>query len=107
MLPGRFSELEPFASTWCLATETERWNKRLTSSMDELTTFYGAFFPRLEEAINYCNEFPLDDLPHEVTNLLRLTYSLVMVSMAVEIFHQPKTIDVADAALARVREPQP
>jgi hypothetical protein len=107
MLPARFAELEPFASRWCLATETERWNRRLASSMDELTAFYDAFFPRLEEAIEHCNEFPLDDLPDDVTNLLRLVYSLVMVSMAVEIFRQPGTVDAADAALERVREPQP
>jgi hypothetical protein len=75
--------------------------------MDELTAFYDAFFPRLEEAIEHCNEFPLDDLPDDVTNLLRLVYSLVMVSMAVEIFRQPRTVDAADAALERVREPQP
>jgi hypothetical protein len=106
-LPARFSELEPFASTWCLATETERWNKRHASSMDELMAFYGAFFPRLEEAIEYCNGFPLDDLPDDATNLLRLIYSLVVVSMAVEVFRQPKTVDAADAALERVREPQP
>jgi hypothetical protein len=30
-----------------------------------------------------------------------------MVSMAVEIFGQPKTIDSADAVLDRVREPLP
>jgi hypothetical protein len=29
------------------------------------------------------------------------------VSMAVEIFGQPKTIDAADAVLDRVREPAP
>jgi hypothetical protein len=107
MLPARFAELERFAPAWCLATETERWNKRLASSMDELMTFYSAFFPRLEGAIEYCNQFPLDDLPDDVTNLLRLIYSLVMVSMAVEIFRQPKTVDAADAILDRVREPQP
>ena len=107
MLPARFSELEPFAPAWCLATETERWSQRHASSMGELTAFYGAFFPRLEEAIEYCNQFPLDDLPDDVTNLLRLVYSLVMVAMAVEIFRQPKTVDAADAVLDRVREPQP
>jgi len=107
MLPPEFSELEPFARVWCLATETERWNRRLASSMDELTAFHDAFFPRLEEAIEYCNAFPLDDLPETATELLRLIYSLVMVSMAVEVFRQPRTVDAADAVLVRVREPRP
>src|SRR5262245_4190934 len=95
MLPAGFGELERFAPAWCLASETERWNRRLASSMDELTAFYDAFFPRLDEAIEYCDGFPVDDLPSDVTNLLQLIYALVMVAMAVEIFRQPKTIDAA------------
>jgi len=107
MLPEKFAELEPFAPTWCLASEAERFERRLSSSMAELTEFYNAFFPRIEEAIEHCQEYPLDDLPEDVANLLRLVYSLVMVAMAVEIFAQPKTIDAADAVLDRVREPAP
>ena len=107
MLPAPFAELEPFAPTWCLATEAERWQQRHASTMAALSAFYDAFFPRLEEAIDYCDRYRLDDLPADVTNLLRMIHSLVMVSMAVEIFGQPKTIDAADAVLARVREPQP
>jgi hypothetical protein len=107
MLPATFAELEPFAPAWCLATEAERWRQRHASTMAELTAFYDAFFPRLEEAIEYCDAFPLDDLPADATNLLRLIYSLVMVSMAIEVFGQPKTVDAADAVLDRIREPTP
>jgi len=107
MLPAPFAALEEFAPTWCLATEAERWRQRHAGTMAELSAFYDAFFPRLEEAIAYCDGFPLDDLPDDVTNLLRLIYSLVMVSMAVEIFGQPKTIDASDAVLDRVRAPTP
>jgi hypothetical protein len=107
MLPAEFAELEPFAETWCLATETERFNQRLASSMDDIRAFYDAFFPRLEEAIEFCDKYPLDDLPDDVEHLLQLIHSLVMVSMAVEIFGQPKTVDAADAVLLRVKEPRP
>ena len=107
MLPARFAEVEPFAATWCLATEAERWRRRHASTMAELTAFYDAFFPRLEEAIDYCDAFPLDALPDDATNLLRLIYSLVMVSMAIEVFGQPKTVDAANAVLDRVKEPRP
>jgi hypothetical protein len=107
MLPPDFAELEPFAPTWCLETEAERWRRRHASSMAELTEFYNAGFPHLEAAIAYCDTFPLDDLPLDVANLLQLIHSLVMVSMAVEIFGQTKTIDAADAVLDRVREPLP
>jgi hypothetical protein len=107
LLPPEFSELEPLAPIWCLATETERFERRQASSMAELQRFYDAFFPRLEEAIECCNRHSLDDMPEEVERLLQLVYSLVMVAMAVEIFAQPKTVDSADAVLRRVREPRP
>ena len=69
--------------------------------------FYDAFFPRLEEAIDYCDKFSLDDMPEDALNLLHLIYSLVMVAMAVEIFKQPKPTDSADAVITRVGEPVP
>lgn len=107
LLPSAFSELEHFARTWCLPTEAERWNQRMASSLAEMREFYDAFFPRLEEAIDYCDKFPLDDIPEDATHLLHLIYSLVMVAMAVEIFGQPKPTDSADAVLDRVGEPVP
>ncbi|MFD0364734.1 hypothetical protein ACFQZZ_25105 [Nocardia sp. GCM10030253] len=107
MLPPAFADFEEFAETWCLATETERYARRMSSSMPELLTFYDAFFPRLEEAIEYCDKFPLDDLPEDALALLRLIYSLVMVAMAVEIFQQTKPVDSADAEIERIKEPHP
>ncbi len=107
LLPSAFAELEGFAQFWCLPTEAERWNQRLASSMVEMREFYRAFFPRLEEAIEYCDKFSLDELPEDALNLLHLIYSLVMVAMAVEIFGQPKPTDSADAILDRVGEPVP
>jgi hypothetical protein len=107
MLPSAFAELEEFAQTWCLPTEAERWNQRLLSTMAEMREFYNAFFPRLEEAIEYCDKFSLHDMPEDAVHLLHLIYSLVMVAMAVEIFGQPKPTDSADAVLDRVGEPVP
>jgi hypothetical protein len=106
-LPSAFAELEPYAETWCLATETERWNQRLASKMPQLQDFYDAFFPRLEDAIEYCDKFTLEDLPEDALNLLHLIYSLVMVAMAVEIMHQPAPVDAADAVMIRTGEPRP
>jgi len=53
LLPAEFADLEPFAATWCLPTEPERWARRLASTMDELQAFYDAAFPRAEEAVDY------------------------------------------------------
>ena len=107
MLPSAFADLEAFAPTWCLATETERWNTRISSSLAELREFYDAFFPRLEEAIDYCDKFDLDDLPEDALNLLHMIYSLVLIAMAVEIMHQPAPVDGADAVMIRTDAPVP
>ncbi|QZA07230.1 hypothetical protein K3U94_20105 [Mycolicibacter heraklionensis] len=106
-LPSAFAELEKFAETWCLPTETERFNQRLASTIPELREFYDAFFPRLEDAIDYCDKFPLDELPEDALNLLHLIYSLVMVAMAVEIMGQPAPVDAADAVMVRTGWPVP
>ena len=107
LLPSAFAELEGFAQTWCLATEAERWNQRIASSMAEIRQFYDAFFPRLEEAIDYCDKFTLDDMPEDVVHLLHLIYSLIMVSMSVDVWHQARVIDAGEAYFARHVEPVP
>lgn len=107
LLPSAFAELETYAQTCCLATETERWNARMASSMAQLRDFYDAFFPRLEEAIDYCDKFALDSLPDDGLNLLYMIYSLVMVAMAVEIMGQPAPVNAADAVMIRTGEPVP
>ena len=107
LLPGEFSELEPFAPTWCLPTEGERYAKRLASSMDEMQAFYDAFFPRAEEAIVCCEKFPLDEMPEDAERLLQLLYSLVMVSFPVEAWRQPNVPDSGAAYLDLLIEPRP
>ena len=101
------SELEPWAATWCLATEPERWAQRLRSSMAELQAFYDAFFPRAEQAIAYCDRFPLDDLPADAERLLQLLHSLLMVSYAVEVWRQPEVVNGGSARIDRILEPLP
>jgi hypothetical protein len=106
-LPSAFAELEPFADKWCLATEPERWAARLSTPMRDLHEFYNAFTPRFEEAIDYCDKFPLDEVPDDALNLLHLVYSMIMVSMAIEVFGQQKPTDSADAVIDRIEEPVP
>ena len=107
LLPPEFSDLEPFARTWCLANEPERYAKRLASTMDEMQVFYDAFFPRAEEAIAYCEKFSLDDMPEDAERLLQLLYSLVMASFPVEAWRQPHVPDSGAAYLDLLIEPLP
>ena len=105
-LPTEFADLEPF-SDWCLDSEPQRFRKRMTSSMAEMQAFYDAITPRAEEAIAYCDKFPLDDLPEDVTNLMHLLYSMIMVSFPVECWKQPRVPDSGASSLDCVSEPVP
>ena len=107
LLPGQFSDLEPYAAIWCLSTEGQRFAKRMASTMDQIQAFYDAFFPRAEEAIAYCEKFPLDDMPEDAQRLLQLLYSLVMVSFPVEAWRQPHIPDAGAAKVDLVIEPVP
>jgi len=107
LLPPEFAEFEPYAVAWCLPTEPQRWARRLQSSMEELRAFYDAFFPRAEEAIAYCDRFPLDDMPADAERLLQLLHSLLMVSYAVEVWKQPEVIHCGSARIDRILEPRP
>ena len=103
-LPGEFADLEPFAD-WCLASEAERYAKRLSSSMDEMQAFYDAAFPLLEAAMAYLDRFELNDLPDDAGRLLLLCYSLINVSFPIEVWHQPRVPDSGAASMDNVLAP--
>ena len=105
LLPPEFADLEPFAPTWCLPTEPERWARRLASTMEDMQAFYDACFPRAEDAIRYCDRFPLQDLPDDAARLLQLLCSLALVSYPVEVWLQPLPIDTGSARMDRIGEP--
>jgi hypothetical protein len=107
LLPEQFAELEPYAEKWALATEGERWDTRLSSSMDELIAYYNAIFPHVEEAMAFCDKFPLKEMPEDAQNLLRMVYSFVIVSFPVELWGQPWVPDTRGASLNRISEPVP
>lgn len=104
-LPADFAELEPFARHWCLPTERERYAARLESTIEEMQALYDAVAARLDDALAYCDRFPLDGLPDEAARLLQMLHSFVMVSFPIEAYGQPRIPDVGDAHLDRVVEP--
>jgi hypothetical protein len=107
MLPESFTEIEPFAAKWCIPTEAGRYAERLAATMAQMQSFYDAAFPRVRDAMNHLDKFPLKDLPERELNLLHLVYSLVMVSLPVEVWHQPRVIDAGTAYFDRCLEPAP
>ena len=107
MLPVAFAELEPLGPKWCLATEAERYAERMASTMSEMQALYDACFPRVRDAMAYLDRFTLHDLPPQELNLLHLVYSLIMVSLPIEVWIQPRVIDAGTAYFDRCIEPVP
>jgi hypothetical protein len=105
LLPPEFDDLEPFAARWSLPTEAGRWRQRHTSSMQEMRELYEAAFARYDDALAYCDRFPLERLPDDARNLLHLMFSFVMVSFPVEVWNGPRIPDAGDATLERVGSP--
>ncbi|WP_327753236.1 hypothetical protein VVT58_24035 (plasmid) [Sphingobium sp. SJ10-10] len=88
-LPPEFSDLEVFCSKWLLATEQERYITRIRAPYAELVEMYERMTPRLPAIIEHLNNFPLEDMPQRETSLMHLTFSLMEVAHAVELWKQP------------------
>ena len=103
-LPTEFADLEPFAD-WALPTERARYERRVSSSMDELQAFYDAAFPRMEAALQYLDQFEIDALPDDAKRLLWLYCALVTVSFPVEVWRQPRVPDSGASTFDATLEP--
>jgi hypothetical protein len=104
VLPADFADLEPFAE-FALPSELERYAKRIESPMAELQAFYDAALPRLDAAMDYLDQFPLDALADDAKHLLWLYCALVTVSFPVEVWRQPRVPDSGAATFDAVFEP--
>jgi len=104
VLPEQFADLEPFAG-WALHGERARYAKRIDSTMDELQAFYDAAFPRMDAALEYLDQFTLDELPTDAAHLLWLYCALITVSFPVEAWRQPRVPDSGASSIDEVVTP--
>lgn len=105
-LPAAFADLEPFAD-WALPSEYDRYEKRVSSTQDELQAFYDAAFPRLQDSTDYLKGVSIDGISEEDQNLLWLFCSLVTVSFPVEVWRQPRVPESGASSIDVVVEPRP
>jgi len=102
-LPPEFSQLEHLVEEWAIEDGHLRYVKRVNSSMEEIKAFYDQVFPFAEEAVAYIDKFDYaEPLPDDVANLRNLLYSLITVSLAVELWKQPRVKHSASTILTRV-----
>ncbi len=82
-------ELEMFLPDWGLADPHERAVKRSTSTMPEISAFYHAMMPQMEEIIEYLDQFPLDEIPKEDQKLAYAALAVCEVDYAVNKWDTP------------------
>ena len=104
-LPQGFADLEPYVEDWARPTRAERYATRLSMPFDELVAFYDAIAPHAETAIAHLDACELGSLSEEEARLLHLLYSMILVSYAVNVFHQPRIPDSGAAFFDMVVEP--
>ena len=104
-LPEGFSDLEPWVADWARPTRQERYDMRLSKTIEELEEFYDAIAARAEDALAHLNGRDLDALTDADARLLQLLYSLILVSYPVNIFNQPRIPDSGSAFFDCVVEP--
>lgn len=102
-LPQQFSQLEHLVSEWAIEDGHERYLKRTNSSMEQIQAFYDEVFPHADAAVAYLDQFDYEKpLPAEAANLRNLLYSLITISLAVELWKQPRVKNSASTILTRV-----
>jgi hypothetical protein len=69
--------------------------------MAEITTFYQAMLPRMEEVLSYLAQYTSEQVPADVQRLFYLTLSLAKIAPAVEMYG----VLVEDGG--RLRKPNP
>jgi hypothetical protein len=65
--------------------------------MDDIVAFHGAMSARLEEIIEYLNQFPYAELAPDARLLCDMALSLVEVSSLVEMYKDPSNLYMVEA----------
>ena len=104
-LPKGFESLEHLVNDWALPREAERNQKRLTSTMADIQSFYDCVLELMDALVAHLSEYKLSDLPDPERKLMYLALSLMEVAPAVEIYHQPDIPDAIPAARLIIRSP--
>ncbi len=89
LLPAGFDDLEPYAERWAKATFAMRYQVRITSTMDEIESFYRAVMAAMDRCAAHLGSVAPSDLSERSRRLLYLTYAAMNVSPAVELYKQP------------------
>ncbi|MET3620120.1 hypothetical protein [Burkholderia ambifaria] len=88
LLPDGFEDLAVFVDDWAIATECDRYAKRLATPMDEIRDFYNVISTRMDEIMQHLSAHPATDLaalPDSTLRLYRLALSYFEASHPIEL----------------------
>jgi hypothetical protein len=88
LLPDGFGDLTPLLSGWALATERERYTRRLSMPLPELRLFYDTIQPRMDQIMRHLAGFPGGNpatLPSGSRRLYHLALSYFEASHPIEL----------------------
>lgn len=86
LLPEGFEHLETWANEWAMPTQNMRWDKRLSSTSEELIAFYNAIQPSLEKILEHADGFELGRLPEKSARLYDIALMLAEIAPNVELY---------------------
>lgn len=102
-LPEQFAALDHLVDEWAIEDGHARYLKRVHSTMPEIQAFYDQVFPHGEAALAYLDQFDYGEpLPPDAAALRNLLYALITVSLAVELWKQPRVKHSASTILTRL-----
>jgi hypothetical protein len=86
LLPDGFDDLETWAVDWAMPTQNTRWDKRLSSTREELIAFYKALQPRLESILKHVDEYEIGKLPEQSGRLYAMALMMAEIAPNVELY---------------------
>jgi hypothetical protein len=101
LLPTGFEDLGPFVNDWAIATECDRYAKRIATPMGEIAAFYNVISTRMDAVMQHLQAHPATNLaavPECTLRLYRLALSYFEVSHPIELhWHEANLIDAFPA----------
>lgn len=94
-VPDAFGELAPFAD-WALEPERARTEKTAVASIEEICAFYDAMMMRIDEVLDYLEDYFGSDMPPQAHRLYLMSLSLVEVTTLVEFHKRREAIHACD-----------
>ena len=94
-LPPRFAELAPFVADWALPTEHDRYHRLHRSTLEELRRFYDAMLPRMDEVLDYLDQWSVPALPADARVLYELAMTFAETAHPIDLHWQG--VDFNDA----------